>query len=128
MSHTGKTIESSDDRKDFFNARAENWLTNCYADEQDNIPDTVKEKIDRLFTLFPLSSGDVVVDLGCGDGILVNPVLHRIGNTGRLFEIDYAEEMIRENQERHQDTRITFLTADVMNLPLQAETCDAVIA
>lgn len=121
-------IENKQGRKDFFNVHAGNWLENCYTENGGDITESVRQSITRLFTFIPLSDCETVADIGCGDGILVNPILARIGKTARLFEIDCAEEMIKRNKERHRDERITFLTADVMDMPLEAESCDVVIA
>ena len=68
-----------------------------------------------------------VLDVGCGSGVQVPYILKRIGHDGRLYELDYAEKMINVNKRLHQDDRITFILADVLDLPLEPESCDVVM-
>src|SRR4051812_31993212 len=42
----------------------------------------------------PLSPGDVVLDVGCGTGLCFDPILDKVGPTGRVVGIDAAPEMV----------------------------------
>ena len=117
-----------DDRKQFFNDRAENWTETCYPDYAQGTGNETEEKINRLLSLIPLQAGDTVADIGCGTGILIHHLLDRIGKEGHLIEIDYAEEMVRVNQQNNADERVSFLAEDVMALPLETASCNAAIA
>ena len=111
---------------DFFNERAEQWLDMFYLDESTGSYTKFSKEFDRLFSLVNLEQGDCVLDVGCGSGILVNYILPLIGKTGHLYELDYASKMIEVNQKLHQDNRIDFLNMDLLDLPLENESCDAV--
>jgi len=117
-----------DDRKQFFNDRAENWTENCYPEHVQGTGRETEKKINRLLSLIPFQTGDTVADLGCGTGILVHPLLERIGKDGHLIEIDYAEEMVRVNQQNNAGERISFLAEDVMNLSLDTASCNVALA
>jgi len=108
-------------RKQFFNDRAEGWMDMWYKDGRHS------EDFDRLFSLVPLKPGDHVLDAGCGSGVLVPHILSRITETGLLHEVDFAEKMIEVNMKLHPGKNINFLVADAANVPLEAESCDAVI-
>ena len=114
-------------RKQFFNDRADGWMDACYKDEKTGRHDKHRKDFDRLFSIIPLKSGDHVLDAGCGSGVLVSEILPKITETGLLYELDFAEKMIEANRKIHTDKNVRFLIADAANVPLEAESCDAVI-
>lgn len=114
-------------RKTFFNERAESWLDTWYKDPATGTYTRHHEKLERLFALVPIQEGDHVLDVGCGSGILVPYLLERVSKRGVVYELDYAELMIRVNQRLHQDRRIKFIVADVADMPLEKEACDVVM-
>jgi len=103
-------------RKAFFNERAEQWLDMWYKDEEKGDYSRHDKNFDLLFTLTGLKSGDAVLDLGCGSGVMVPYILQRIGPEGKLQEVDYAEKMIEVNRRLHDDPRVTFTVASVDEL------------
>jgi len=123
-----KTSEEIDrTRKQFFNDRADGWMYLWYKDEKTGRHDRYRKDFERLFSIVPLKPGDQVLDVGCGSGALVPWILPGIKETGLLHELDYAEKMIEENKKLHPEKNIRFWVADVANVPLEAESCDAVI-
>ena len=123
-----KTPEEIDRmRKQFFNDRADGWMDMWYKDEKTGNYDRHSKDFDRLFSIIPLKPGDHVLDAGCGSGVLVPEILSRITGTGLLHEMDFAEKMIEVNRKLHPETNINFLVADAAAVPLETETCDAVI-
>jgi len=115
------------ERKAFFNELAGGWMDLLYKDPGTGQYTRHKDKFHRLFTLAPIRPGDHVLDVGSGSGILVPYLLERVGKEGVVFEVDYAERMIAENQRLHSDERLRFILSDIVDVPLSAETCDAVI-
>ncbi len=81
---------------------------------------TPYDDIEGFFELAPLSSSDVVYDLGSGDGRLLFGALEK--GAGKAVGIDIDPERVREAQEvarsKGLDDRITFLEADVMDVSL----------
>lgn len=114
-------------RKEFFNRYADQWLDMWYKDNETGTYTRFDTEFERLFKLVPIAKGDHVLDLGCGSGVLVPHILERLGSTGRLYEVDYAEKMIAANQRLHTDKRITFLVSDVLHLEMEPASCDLVI-
>lgn len=111
----------------FFNERAHRWLDMWYKDPETGRHDRFREEFKRLFSLIPIKSGDHVLDAGCGSGVLVPHILEKIGESGMLYELDFAEKMIEANKEIHKDRQIRFITANVLDIPLKQESCDVVI-
>ena len=114
-------------RKAFFNERAENWLDMWYKDQKTGEYDRYEKKFQRLFSLVPIKDGDHVLDVGCGSGVLAPYILERIWDNGVLYELDYAEKMIAVNKRLHNDKRIRFLVSDIVDVPLESNSCDLVM-
>jgi len=112
--------------KQFFNDSAESWMDNWYKNPDTGHHDRHQGDFDHLFALVPLKPGDCVLDAGCGSGILVPMVLERITEAGTLYELDFAEKMIEANKSVHRQENIRFIVADVVDAPLDGESCDVV--
>jgi ubiquinone/menaquinone biosynthesis C-methylase UbiE len=114
-------------RKQFFNDSAETWLDTYYKDPDSGQHDKHKECFERLFSFVPLKPGDAVLDAGCGSGILAPMLLERTTETGILYELDYAEKMIEANRRLHKQQNIVFIVSDIVDAPLEDESCDLVL-
>lgn len=71
--------------------------------------------------------GAKVLDVGCGTGVLLGPLLERIGAEGRVLAIDFAPGMIERARLRHPDPRVSWLCADVLETPLSPGSRDVVL-
>ncbi len=49
---------------------------------------------ERLLDNAQLREGDVVLDVGCGDGLIAFGALDRVGDTGRVIFLDVSEELL----------------------------------
>ena len=81
---------------------------------------TPPEDVDGFFEVAPVSSSDVVYDLGSGDGRLLFAALDK--GAGRAVGVELDPERVREAREAAKskglEDRITFLEADVMEVSL----------
>ncbi len=81
---------------------------------------TPPDHVDGFFELAPVSSSDVVYDLGSGDGRLLFAALDK--GAGRAVGVELDPERVREARETAKskglEDRITFLEADVMEVSL----------
>lgn len=125
MNRTAEEIRRM--RKAFFNERAEGWIDAWYRDPATGRMDRHEKDFERLFSILPLGPGDVVLDAGCGTGVLVPFILERIAGTGTLYELDYAEKMIETNRRLHDAGNVRFIVAEAEEAPLEEGSCDAVI-
>jgi demethylmenaquinone methyltransferase/2-methoxy-6-polyprenyl-1,4-benzoquinol methylase len=114
-------------RKQFFNDHAGRWRDMWYKDPATGHYDKHKKDFERLFSLLPLKCGDHVLDTGCGSGVLVPFILERITESGLLYELDFADEMIAANRSMHKGKNIRFIVADVEKAPLDDASCDVII-
>lgn len=79
----------------------------------------------RVLDLLPERLG-LVLDVGCGSGPMVEPVLAR---GGRFVGVDVSAEMAREGTVRHAGRAgVTFIVGSSEALPLVSHSCDHVIA
>jgi demethylmenaquinone methyltransferase/2-methoxy-6-polyprenyl-1,4-benzoquinol methylase len=124
-----KMKESTRDqqRRNFFNERAEQWLDMWYRDEETGTYTRYEKEFRRLFSITGLAEGEQVMDVGCGSGVLVPYILDAIGSGGLLLEVDYAEEMIEVNRKLHADSRVRFCACSIDRLDPEPGVYDKVI-
>lgn len=69
----------------------------------------------------------VVLDLACGEGEMVVPLLARVGREGRVVGIDMSASEIEIARRMYQDPGIQFHHAYAHQLPLDSSSIDAVV-
>jgi ribosomal protein L11 methylase PrmA len=81
---------------------------------------TQPDFINTLFELCPISSSDVVYDLGSGDGRLLFAAIEK--GAGRCVGIDIDPGCVnvsrKEAKSKRVDSKVTFIEADVMDVDL----------
>jgi demethylmenaquinone methyltransferase/2-methoxy-6-polyprenyl-1,4-benzoquinol methylase len=74
--------------------------------------------------------GDTVLDLACGTGLNFQHIVEWIGPKGRVVGVDFTRPMLKRAQKkltRRQWDNVTLVEGDATNLPLPADSCDAVL-
>lgn len=71
--------------------------------------------------------GAAVVDVGCGTGVVLGPLLRRLGRTGRVLAIDFAPAMLDIARARHPDPRVSWLCADVVEASVPEGAVDVLL-
>lgn len=86
---------------------------------------------DWALTHFPIQSGNVVLDVGCGGGKTVNKLCDMVG-CGKVYGIDYSELCVRRAEKLNQKNilcnKAIIRQASVSALPFENEKFDAVTA
>ena len=76
-----------------------------------------------------ISSGNRVLDIGCGPGTDTVPMAHLVGADGEVVGVDYDAAMVAEADQRAQqagvDGWVQHRVADATDLPFEAEMFDA---
>lgn len=99
-------------RREYFDSLAEEWDSRVQHDP---------EKIKKLLDLGNLAPGEVVLDCGCGTGILIPYILEKIGSQGLLFAVDFSPRMVSVAHRKFPRERyptVDFLVSDIMELDL----------
>jgi len=105
--------------REYFNRMAANW--DEVAAERD------MTKLERLAQSLDIKSGSTVLDVGTGTGIFVPFLLAKIGRTGQLVALDFAEEMLKKAQAKGFSGNIEYLNADITSVPLPDGVFDTVV-
>jgi len=74
-----------------------------------------------------LSTGDTVVDLGCGSGANVPALRQAVGSSGQVIGVDFTGPILQRARARHDHEGVSFVRGDVTNLPIEGSV-DAVFA
>ncbi|WP_321414507.1 class I SAM-dependent methyltransferase [uncultured Desulfobacter sp.] len=114
-------------RKDFFNQRAADWLDNHYKNLETNRHDLYADRLRSIVSFLALGPDNRVLDTGCGSGVLVPYLLEHLSSAGRLIEMDFSDQMIKANQKLHTDERISFTCCDAAQMEFEAQSLDAVV-
>jgi arsenite methyltransferase len=78
-----------------------------------------------------LSAGEVVLDLGSGDGTDVLLSARRVAPTGKAYGLDMTDEMLeraRRNQRAAGVANVEFLKGTIEDVPLTDDSVDVVIS
>jgi ubiquinone/menaquinone biosynthesis C-methylase UbiE len=102
-------------------AAAMEWLFTTFVEDQDQVR---RHMIDRL----ALSPGGRVLDVGCGTGEDVLPMVEQVGSTGSVFLLDLSSVMLSHAQRRLATcaTPAEYLLGNASYLPFADATFDAV--
>ncbi|ETX04449.1 class I SAM-dependent methyltransferase [Candidatus Entotheonella palauensis] len=78
-------------------------------------------EIRHLLGEFGLKDGDVVLDAGCGTGVVTSWLYDRVGPNGHVIGLDLSLPHVREAmQQRHQAAVPCYVQADISSPPFQA--------
>lgn len=109
----------SDARRAFFDAHAHGW-------EERGYPADVRGRLEVLVDCFGIEPGEKILDVGCGEGVLVPYLLDRLGPSGFVVELDNSLEMLK-GSARKSARQIQCVWAGVETLPLVDADFDRVI-
>ena len=82
-------------------------------------------------SLSNIKEGDVVLDLGSGSGFDAFLAAKKVGNSGKVFGIDFTIEMIKKSRElakRYNYKNVEFRQGDIEKLPFDNEFFNVIIS
>ena len=107
-------------RKKYFDKAAETW------DQKYNTPQ-LTTFLTNLVPRFGLKSGDRVLDVGCGTGLLIPHLLQVIGTSGSITAIDFSEKMLQICRSKYSHLQnVSLELQDIEEVTFLSETFDAV--
>lgn len=105
-------------RRQFFDDCAHGWVDRNYSPEK-------LQQIRVLLGSLPLSKGMTVVDVGCGQGVLLPFLRDCVGDEGRIVALDCSPPML--NYAAQRDALVWPLLARAESIPLLDDYADALI-
>jgi ubiquinone/menaquinone biosynthesis C-methylase UbiE len=111
---------SSVAKRQHFNKLAPQW-------DQLPHPEDAWPKVEEFVGRAWRTNPTLVLDAGCGTGILLPYVLKASPPVRRVVELDFAEGMLRENARKVGDPRVARLCADAHTLPFLDACFDLVL-
>lgn len=104
----------------FFDSRAENWEESCY-------PAPVRAHLSHLIQEFGVTSGDRLLDVGTGPGVLIPYLRAMVGVSGQVFAFDLSFEMVRQACRKRRASQNMIVRADVHCIPFNNDVFNRVI-
>jgi len=103
----------------FFDGLAPTW------DEE--VASRFAERLDALVDTLGIRSGQTILDVGAGTGILAGALAGRVAPDGRVLAVDLSRAMLRDGKTRRPGPRIAWIQADVLDAPFARGAFDWVI-
>ncbi len=105
--------------KQYFNDRAAIW--------DDEVSEKDVTKLEGMAWRLSIKPGSTVLDVGTGTGVFLPFLLSSIGDKGRVVAIDFAEEMLKIARTKNFNGNVSFVCADVCEIPCDSGTFDCVV-
>jgi ubiquinone/menaquinone biosynthesis C-methylase UbiE len=103
----------------YFNRKAEIWDATVAEKDRSKL-----EKMARRLDILP---GATVLDVGTGTGVFVPFLLQKIGSSGKLVCLDFAEAMLEKARAKKFRGSLEYVCADMMNTDFADESFDTVV-
>ncbi len=116
---TKEEAKKQSERQAYFDEHARGWEEHGYTKER-------REKLQELVTAFGVKEGEKILDVGCGEGVLVPYLLKILGEDGFIVELDNSLEMLKGAAKKSL-RQIQCVWAGVEVMPLVDEDFDRVI-
>lgn len=88
---------------------------------------TAEEAVNRGLDRVEPLAGATIVDVGCGTGVVLGPLLRRLDSAGRVLAIDFAAAMVDISRSRRPDPRVTWLCAEALDADVPAASIDVLL-
>lgn len=103
-------------------------MTSYYAKDHPRLP-PVPSHFRSLLRAIDPGKGEIIVDLGCGMGALIQRILEAEPGVERVIGIDYASGMLDQYREGDRNGRVVLINNDLTKgIPLQPGTVDKCIS
>ncbi|MBD3168116.1 MAG: methyltransferase domain-containing protein [candidate division Zixibacteria bacterium] len=106
-----------DHRREFFDHHAPHW-------DENYPPDIYRQAVEAIESLM-LKPGEIILDLGCGSGVLLPILREMTGDDNSVFGIDFSTGMLSRIPSEY---RRNVICADAASIPFPDSFFDRVIA
>ena len=91
------------------------------------LPKAREQEIEKMLQKVDPSPGEVIVDWGCGQGILSEKMAEKVGPEGSIISLDTNREFLKEVNPENRENIETKKLEDT-NLPLEDKVADKVVS
>ncbi len=122
-SHIDYHLESKNSSKtDYFSEIGHDW-DNIVGNDDDRV-----RAIGEVFHMIDMAQNNTVLDVGCGNGVLIPIIQPYIGNNGKIIAVDAAAGMIETAKKKHAHFgNIQFRVGSVETIDLPENHVDVVL-
>jgi len=105
--------------QEYFDQLAPTWDKELTRERLNCLGDIVKE--------LGIESGDYVLDIGSGTGVLLPFLIAEVGDEGKIVALDFSAEMLGQAKAKNFQPIVGFAQADVLAIPLADNSVDLAI-
>jgi demethylmenaquinone methyltransferase/2-methoxy-6-polyprenyl-1,4-benzoquinol methylase len=116
---TKNSLRDESIKRAYFCSKAEIW--------DDKIAEKDLSKLEDMARHLEIKLGSTVLDVGTGTDVFVPFLLGRIGSSGMLVCLDYANAMLEKARAKNFKGNIAYVCADIVNAAFAGEVFDAVV-
>lgn len=107
-------------KRDYFNQLAERW-------DGMPAPPGAPVRVARFVSRAVRPGDGLILDVGCGTGVLLPALLERADPAARIVETDVAERMLAENRRKRPGGAVRHVCAEALRMPFPEGLFDAVL-
>lgn len=119
--HGSTALAEKGEKEAYFDKAAAGW------EEMSHHNISELERIAEILPSFGLQEGEIVLYAGCGTGRLIPFLSEKVGRDGLVYGLDFSEEMLKIAQQKNFQGNVTFIKADITNMPLASESINRTI-
>ncbi len=107
--------------KEYFNKAASTW-------DKKFLTPSLSSFLDQFVPQFRIETGQYVLDVGTGTGVLIPYLIKAVGPSGSVTAIDYSEKMIQNCNRKHSDIKnVIIKVGDIEEDAFPADTYDVAV-
>jgi ubiquinone/menaquinone biosynthesis C-methylase UbiE len=103
--------------KNYFNSIASEW----------DAREVNEKRLQKALSLFPIKPDSIILDIGCGTGVLLPYIKPLTGTHGAIYCMDIAHQMLVQAKRKHRNNNIQFITGDGEELPVRDSFFNSII-